>query len=508
MKYVLLILFLGYGVLSHGQILRRNSSQYSFRYRLDGWNVPPFWNGKVRLENNCMVLESSVGRGKEFARIYASQHQIDFFPGYHLRFTIEAKGEGHLEAGYLVYPQSGGAPDYLRGRIQELSSEFKIFRYDVEITGVPRRVFPYIEIKGRGKAVIRSLVSENLVTKGVSIQSETPLQIIRENEIPRSVRYRTSLKNSPFLFIQIQGNIQKRRIIESDGSGELTVQPEAGKEGDIQFSVSTGGVSASTFADVMKNDEFDKFDAAARKIKAGKTFRSLIIGDSLSDYYRGRNYVNKLTFWLNKYNPGKFSFRNAGVAGDLLPRVKQRILAMNGGKKAYRQEMYDGLFGEKYDLVMVFLGQNDTYVTRSGNFNNPRTPVDQQESLMKWLVNCLQEKTGAPVVLISPSPSNYALYKQQMKKNKGNFGVHGTPKFINGFDTMNRKVCREMKLGYIDILNPMRQNPDIKSLYVDDGVHLTCKGARLIAYELLKWFAAYPGLNPDGIRSTRKEKNQ
>ena len=96
----------------------------------------------------------------------------------------------------------------------------------------------------------------------------------------------------------------------------------------------------------MKNDEYDKFDAAARKIKAGKTFRSLIIGDSLSDYYRGRNYVNKLTFWLNKYNPGKFSFRNAGVAGDLLPRVKQRILAVNGGKKLTARKCMTGCSGE------------------------------------------------------------------------------------------------------------------------------------------------------------------
>lgn len=486
-KSVLTLLLIGISFILPAEVLH----QVTFKYGTGGWSTPAYWNGTFKREKDCAVFESTSRNGREFARAYASQKQIVFFPGYRLRMVIDAKGEGKLLGGFLIYGFKKGDPSYQPCAASELGPEYQKHVYTIELKTLPRMVLPYMEIQGQGKAEIRSILTENITEKGVSIQSESPMEIVRLNGQAAPAKFRTSLKNSLIDIAWIQGNratLQKRK---SDASGCLSVQLESGSEGDAELTASAKGVSATHFIDFMPDDEYNRFDAAARKVKANSPMHILIIGDSLSDFYRGRNYVDKLNFWLNKYNPGKFTFRNAGVAGDFLLRVKQRLLAMEGGPKTFRQEMYNDLFQKKYDLVLIFLGQNDTYVTRAGNFENPRTPLKQQKPLMVWLVNYLKKKTQAPVVLVSPSPSDEHKFQEMVRKNKGNIGIFGSRKQIDAFDAMNRQVCNEMLLNYIDILNPIRENPDQAKLYINDGVHLSCKGARFIAFEMLKWFADF-----------------
>ena len=480
--------------------LNAQSANLELKKGLGGWSTPPYWNGRLTKEKNLLIMESTEQRGRVFARTSASQIQMEFSPGYKLRLTIQAKGSGKLLGGYLVYPfNPKRPPEYVPAKPVGLSAEFKPLCFEVVIPKMNSMVHPYIEIQGKGKAVIRSIVSEYIPSGKGKIIPESPVMAAVENRKPAPVRFRTSFKNTPLKASQV--HIQQWGTAEAggktDSKGGFVYQPRPAADGDVKITVYGNGAAGSVFLDVMTPAELKKFDDAARRVKLPK-LHCLVIGDSLSDFYRGRNWLDKLGYWLNKYNPGKFTFRNAGVGGDQLKRVKQRLLGITGKNKAYRQDMYDNLFQEKYDLVLIFLGQNDTYVMRKDNFEKPQIPRSQQEPLMRWVIRFLQEKTGAPVVLVSPSPCNEAFLLKRVKENSKISGMFGTSREVDHFDSVVRKISREMRLGYIDILNPMRAFPDRAALYVSDGVHLSCRGARLTAYEMLCWFVS-------GFKSVKKE---
>ena len=51
-------------------------------------------------------------------------------------------------------------------------------------------------------------------------------------------------------------------------------------------------------------------DFLARHAKIDAPTSILYLGDSLTDFDRGSNHVDKLQLYLNKYNPGKVTIRN------------------------------------------------------------------------------------------------------------------------------------------------------------------------------------------------------
>ena len=312
--------------------------QTTFSLGNGNWKTPPYWNGKTKREKGFFVLESTRRNGREYARAYASLKQVGFFPGYRLRMTVEARGKGRLVGGFLLYDFQDGPPVYQSCPAAELTPEIRKYTYSCELKTMPRMVLPYMDIQGAGRGEIRSVLVENLVEKGVFIRTKDTLQILPVGARPEKVRFQTSRKNSPVTVAWIQGSRAVSRNLKSDSSGFLTVQPESGKEGDAQTVATVKGVSARIFLDFMEQGAYEKFDAVARKVRTASPVHVLFIGDSLTDFYRGRNYADKLFFWLNKYNSGKFTFHNAGVGGDLLPRVKTRLLGMTGGRKTYRQE--------------------------------------------------------------------------------------------------------------------------------------------------------------------------
>ncbi|MEI3003954.1 MAG: hypothetical protein V8T87_04945 [Victivallales bacterium] len=51
--------------------------------------------------------------------------------------------------------------------------------------------------------------------------------------------------------------------------------------------------------------------------------------------------------------------------------------------------------------------------------------------------------------------------------------MYGKKDLVDQYDEVNRKLCKELNLDYVDILTPMRRAKALKSLYVADGVHLS-----------------------------------
>ncbi len=468
----------------------------TFRTQLNNWNTPAYWNGKISRERKekqgFLFLGSTEKNGRTFARALSFSKQIDFYPEYKIRMTVRVEGSGTFLAGLLFYDRDSGSPTYMPGEKIQLTGEQRQYETSVVLSKVPRMVLPYLEIDGKGNAFVESFRMETVAENNASIVSATPLQIVKSPEDLSPAVFETSMKNREVRLFQKNKNLLTEKKAKTDADGKVVFKPEKEGSGIVFLTASAGGVAGTSYADIMTPEEYAATDDIAKKIRLEKKIHALVIGDSLSDFYRGRNYVDMLSFWLNKYNPGKFTFRNAGVGGDFLTRVEARLDGMSNGKKAYRQEMYDRLFNEKYDLVFIFLGQNDTYVTRSKNFDNPRVTPAEQETLLKRVLDILGKNTGAQIVLISPSPSDEKLFLDRLASLKAEteMGMFGARKHVDAFDAVNRKVCAEHKLDYIDILNPMRKTPDLKSLYVEDGVHLSNEGAQFVSREILRWFAS------------------
>lgn len=469
-----------------------------FKHNLQSWKIPSYWSGKLSLADDggrkVLKLAGTTGKKGAFGRAFAEFRQRELFAGTTILVSVTAKGEGELLAGLLVYHPGVKRPEYLPGKAVRLTGEFK--RYDFELT-IPWRchkALPYLEVKDTGTALIREFRMAAQSDPEVAVAASAVLQVVKPGAPLPDAVFRTNRPGEEFHVAQL--NLNNNRVrdgkVKADASGAVKFPVVDQGRGVWEVSAANSGRAATSFF-VMEDraEDFDRSDALAKKVKLKKPLHILIIGDSLSDFYRGYNYVDRLGFWLNRHNPGMVTIRNAGVRGDFVERVRQRLLGTIGkANGVFEQSRYERLFDEKYDLIFIFLGQNDVRTPKKFNYAKPLTePKDQYEGL-KAIMAFIRERSDARVVLVSPSPccAEFIEARRAKAKPKQNFVLFGKPEFVDNYDLVNRRFCKEFGLDYIDILTPMRSHPELKTLYVRDGVHLSLVGGRFVADEMLKYF--------------------
>ena len=464
-----------------------------------GWQAPPYWAGKLSIVDDngkkCLQLDSGVRAKTEFfGRALATNVRgIEYYPGLKIRIKIKAKGTGKLTSGVLVYQFGSGAPAYNTGGSFQLTNDFKDYEFVSTLTNRHRMVLPYFEITPKdSKVIVQSFYMDNIENAN-KITAVTPIQVIETGKKAAPITFTSNLKDKEIFITKQCGNKVELQKVKSDKNGKITFDPGVLPEGLWQIAASADCAAAKTFVDVQKKEAMAEADKLAKKIKLAKKTHVLFLGDSLTDFYRGENYVDRLSFWMNKYNPGKFTFRNAGIGGDFLERMETRMQGELRNKAwAWRQKDYKGIFKEKYDLIFLFLGHNDTRCWRKDNYSTQQTPPALQQKYLKSILTILQKNCpGAKLILIAPSPSDEALFLARDKKlAKGaNMPMYGKKEFVNLYDTENKKFCKENGLEYIDVLSAMRKAPVLKELYVSDGVHLSPIGNRLIAATILRHLA-------------------
>lgn len=496
MKKLLTFLFLAAAVVLAAKELKKDD--YAKR-KFCSWNAPGYWAGKLSIIDDggkkCLHLASGVRAQTEFfGRALATNNRgVEYYPGIKIRIKIKAKGVGKLTSGVLTYKFGSGAPEYNIGGSYALTKDFKDYEFVSTLDSQHRMILPYFEVGPKDSFVtIQSFCMES-VENANKITAVTPIQIIASGKKAKPVIFSGNLKNKEIFISKKCGNKVEITKVKSDKNGRIVYNPGVLSDGLWQISASADCAAAKTFIDVQKNDVFAPADNMAKNVKLKKKTHVLFLGDSLTDFYRGENYVDILNFWMNKYNPGKFTFRNAGIGGDFLERMENRMRGeLHNRNWAYRQKDYKGLFKEKYDLIFLFLGHNDTRCYRKDNFATQQTPPALQQKMLKSILTILKKNCpGAKVILIAPSPSDEALFLARAKKlPKGrNMPMYGKKEFVELYDTENRKFCKANGLDYVDVLSAMRKAPVLKQLYVADGVHVSPLGSRMIAETLLRYFS-------------------
>jgi lysophospholipase L1-like esterase len=477
--------------------------------------IPEYWSGTITQDTE--IFHSGKASGKLSAKEKYNRHwgrfmqpvSIKIVPGGMYRFSMWTKGKGEFLLGVLQYtPVKPGEPNYkyfwqekpvvLTDKWCEVSFIFTVDNPDV------KQVTPVVEVRGENAvAFIDDGALGSFKKEGIELLASTG-HFISYPSAGYEVSFTLVDKNRPVadrdIGIEIISSYGERESLQvrTDEKGRCRYAgtfPADAKEGGwrfVGFAKDTGAV-AEVLCDLVDRQTYEEMDIVAKKIHLTKSLHILYIGDSLTDFQRGNNYVDKINFWLNKYNPGKVSFRNAGVGGDLITRVWDRLNGMQSGHRAYRQEMYNNLFEPTPDIIFILLGHNDTLLIRKDGKEMPAVSPEVQENTYRKVLAFLKEKTAAEIVFVSATSSVYEVCKENNDKRVaagGRYILFGKPEVMEVFNSILKKLSSELKMEYIDIYGPMKKHPNKPSLFSPaDGVHLTEKGNRFIALHLLKYLS-------------------
>ena len=256
----------------------------------------------------------------------------------------------------------------------------------------------------------------------------------------------------------------------------------------IQFRHAPSGAVQNFYVDVADQATCTAFEKAAQQVKfSAMPAHLLFIGDSLTDLYRGQNYVDKVGFWLGKLHGNKATVKNAGVGGDTIVRVWQRL---NKEPNTYRLAAYDDLYSPKPTHVFFFLGHNDSKLTSTSGYKDAVVAPAQFGELYGSALRKVQSETNARLVVLSATSSVYEITAATAARARASGKAHnffGKPEALEQFNAIAKKAAAECQAEYLDVYEPTRRHPDKPSLFTKDGVHVSNLGNRLLALEILKY---------------------
>jgi lysophospholipase L1-like esterase len=220
-----------------------------------------------------------------------------------------------------------------------------------------------------------------------------------------------------------------------------------------------------------------------------KPVNVLFLGDSLADFDRGSNHVDKLQAKLDVKWPGKVKLHNFAIRGDYSERMMDR---MGGKKKTYALPRYKGIWDNQYDWALDALGHNDTRARKDTNFTVPNMSDKQLRDGFSALIALLKSKGVKRIVLLSAASCNFeGISKKTAKRlaaiNAGKmkdtpFAQFGDPKLLEAYNAIMKEFAdADDAVEYLDIYTGMKAQSDKASLFRADGVHLSPKGHDYVA---------------------------
>lgn len=469
-----------------------------------------YWAGKLeRLEDPkqahkgkaCLHLTPTSARNTIFGRILCLSG-IKEPAGMKYSFKIWAKGKGMLHIGAIKYaaPEPPRKEPYIydwQEKGTELTDKWQEISYLIDVSTTPASSMRLIvELRGEGEAFLDDASLTLITDPNAKIDPLQKYAINPINSTPQ-IKFQTSAPGK-MTFVMLSDEENKFNAcltLTSDDKGIVTVPPEkipSAIPSAIKITAACNGASATTFASFVTKEDFHKSLAIAKKINATKSFHILYFGDSLTDFARGHNFADKVDFWLNLAKPGQESFHNAGVGGDFITRMEDRL----AGRKAHRAYMYDGVFHTPADIIFIFLGHNDTKASSTHDFKIPTVTPETQKLSYEKVLDMIRAKSNAKIVLLSASSSVEEICRvntERRVKDGKTASFFGIPKYLEAFNETVKLICSQQKLDYLDVYTPTKNYPDKPTLFnKNDGVHLSEKGHAFIADLILNYLANHP----------------
>lgn len=473
------------------------------------WPQSSAWHGEITSVAEDALSGEKVGKlvaGEEGdATIYSGY--VPATVGLHYRFTIQARGTGIISLRSIQLT-SDPNERYLIERPDNhmaLTDEWQEIAIDINPED-PRvqRIAVVVQLDGEGAiaylddAVLTTLGlpgAEMTVTPGYAMV--TPGQGV-------TFEIAAHCANGPIMEGELQivvtlGEEAIRTTVPIAGettTWRYTPPPDAAP-GQTAITIANGdvGVAQSVWVDVVDDETYAAFEAAAEATHIEPPAHILFLGDSLTDLFRGHNYTDMVGFWLRRVH-GEVTYRNAGVGGDFITRVWQRL---TDPEHAYRAEMYDELFEPTPTHVFIFLGHNDSKLKPRPEYTSPDDyefdPVVPLDEFERTYVNVIEHiRAHAPqarITIISAASSVHEICRNRVVNNiaagKSGGSYFGKPEVLETFNAAMQRVAEQTGSGYLDVYTPTRDYPDKLSLFTADGVHITPLGNQLVARLILEW---------------------
>ena len=423
------------------------------------------------------------------------------------KYTVEvvASGKGKLAIAsnytLLRFAKGGSKPQPVSEEF-ELSEEWKTYTAEMLCTdaAVWRAGF-CVDIKGEN-AVADIASAKMKWQRQKQAITAYPRHIVAYPGMPLAVDFKLERDAELKVFDGVAFSDAK----STDGAFHLapaTGVAELGKEDKATRTMNTGRIGVYSEADaaaadvmisMLPEDEWRQIDSIASKIKLDRPQRILFIADSLSDFDRGLNFVDKLEFWLNLHNPHKCFIHNAGIGGNYIEWVYNCV----NGKPNYRTHMYNGLLEQHWDRIFIFLGQNDTrhHYQQHANGKPDYQPVPEEKhaDYLRGALKTIQQKSNAKITLISPISTDWEASGKGAKaaREKGRtYVIFGEPDRVEAYYKTVNDVAKEFGLDFMDIYNPVKALPNKSELFTPDGVHLSIKGHNYFSIKLLEYLSAH-----------------
>ena len=456
-----------------------------------GWTAI---SGKIAPVKDAKLAHAGVGAVRVIAtqqgkvwdgRLYCTK-RLDVAPGARYVCAAWVKGTGKTDLGVYEYDLKDGSPVFLKkaslpapaalsDQWQQLSLVYRPSSDNV------RSVAFFAQVTGEGG---------NMLVDDVSFANapEPPLELSLgaapamapaggELAVPVTVKS----AGPPALDVMLrdeQGNVVGREASSVERGVSLRLPEKL--DGCCTLSVvdKTSGAAALALVDVCPKDIYDACAAATAQVKLTPPCHLVFVGDSLTALYKGHNYVDKVRGWLVGRFGDKATVANAGVGGDTITRVQERL----------EKDVLS--LQPKPTHVLIFLGHNDSKLKSTTDYKEPVVLPADYDRQYREVVKAIQTRLGAKVTIISATSSVYEITKETAAKAAKAGKAHnlfGKPEALEQFNAIAKKVAQDLGADYLDVYEPTRTAPDKPSLFTKDGVHINEKGNRLVALEILKY---------------------
>ncbi len=474
---------------------------------ISSWHDPEYWSGEIASITDAAMVRggarsiqlSSVVKGdRSWCRIHSAVMPISL--GLRYRYSIWVKGSGALTIGLINYlPERPDKPRHIytwQEQPTTLSDEWQQVTLVFSAADVDVNQMALIaEVEG-DEAIAYLDDAELAVTRTAegSLSVETGYMMVPVGQAAE-IAVRATVGDEPMaggtvLLVRrtAEATIQQPLTLDADGRASCSVEPvEQSGLVEVGFVSPELGDTATAYVDVVDWATYEVFAAAAAAARLDEQPAHLLfLGDSLTDQMRGRNYVNQVGFWLRKTRGDHVTVRNAGVGGDYITRVWDRL---NGSTTVYKAWMYDNLYEPMPTRIFIFLGHNDSKLTSTSDFTQSVVSPSDFDATYREVIEKLRADTGATLTIISATSSLYEITlptAQKLLETRGAASLFGKPEVLEQFNAIAKKVADETACSFLDAYAPTQNHPDKQSLFTSDGVHMTLEGNRLVALEILR----------------------
>nr|ADC79148.1 hypothetical protein [uncultured sludge bacterium] len=429
-------------------------------------------------------------------------------PGRKYTLTITARGEGGISLGAVEFadrysPMRVGTPS----QSFELTPQWQTFTFTFTPSDATMYLSPFFEATGwLGHADIRNPSLEDTVAPGkISIAASDYVF-----DLGSAVTLALTTDHGPVkLLLYGPGGVpagpggpfggsdawidhfQQAFAIDSGPGVATTVTIELHAEAlpgfyrAVAVDLTTGQTATTNFS-LYPKATADEFRSLASKIKLPDGAKLVFLGDSLTDFYRGRNYVDLVSRAIAKTHGDKVQVFNAGIGGNNIDQIEKRLTK--------------DVIERKATHVFIFEGANDSkrnYNPASGLKDVWALPYELHEATYRKVVERIRDEAGAKVIVMTMAPGDQRIlepFRERARAFKRSINFFCLPEDTAKAVALQKQIARDFQLPVIDTHAHLQaildRNETAEYLHVDDGVHISEHGNREVALLVLRYLAA------------------